>query len=302
VNIAFSSVSAFAAAVAEARTVDFSAYTLHAGAARDALVTAARSGARVRVRLERDPLDDAAGTLHAAARAAVGQLTAAGADAAVSAPGEPVLHLKAAVVDGVAWLDDRNWAGGPHETVLRDTDAADVALIGAALHGTAEATLNLATTKGAALALEVKLVRAAGNAPLAIESESFGTGGVYSALLARGRAALPTRLLVAGREAGEAGPGGDGERRRLAKLESLGVQVRTGNAHGVDLDEKLAIAETAAWAGSANASYARGAAGEQRDWGMTLREPAFVDGLRAAFEANWRAGVPFHAPQKGEGV
>jgi hypothetical protein len=59
-----------------------------------------------------------------------------------------------------------------------------------------------------------------------------------------------------------------------------------------DLDEKLAIAGDDAWAGSANATYARGAAGAQRDWGMATREPEVRRGLRAAFERNWHAARP----------
>ena len=72
---------------------------------------------------------------------------------------------------------------------------------------------------------------------------------------------------------------------------ALGVEVRVGNPKSGDLDEKLAVAGDDGWVGSANATYARGAAGAQRDWGMATREPVIVDGLRTAFERNWSRAV-----------
>lgn len=294
VSITLSAVPVFAAELARARTVDLSTYTLRAGAVRDALVGAARSGATVRVRLERDPLDGGGQALHRANAEAVAALTAAGADAELTGTDEPVLHMKAAVVDGVAWLDDRNWVGRGRETVVRDSDPADVAAVAAALRGERDREGDLRTTKAGAQALELDVMHAAVNAPLAVESESFGGGSIYNALLARAQAGEPTRLLVAGREAAEAGPRGDSERRRLARLAALGVEVRTGRPGARELDEKLAVAPAAAWVGSANATYAFGAAGDQRDWGLATREPTLVDALRAAFEANWSDARPFH--------
>jgi len=295
VSIAVSSLDAFTAAVAGARTVDFAAYLLRDGAVLRALVGAARAGAQVRVRLERAPLEAGDGVLQRAGRGAIAALTAAGADAAPTSSGEPVLHIKAAVVDGVAWLDDRNWAGSGSETVVRDSDRADVAALGAALGGIpgdAGSPGALSTTKAAAQGRELEVFAAAGGSALAVESESFGNGRIYDALLARGRAGAPTRLLVAGREAAEPSAAGERERRLLARLEGLGVDVRTGDPHGRDFAEKLALAPAGAWIGSANATYAHGAAGEQRDWGLVTGEIAVVDRLRAAFEANWRAACP----------
>jgi hypothetical protein len=292
-SITLASIPAAAAAIARARSVSLTAYTLRDGAIRDALITAARSGADVRVRLERDPLDDGTGSLHAANDETVARLRAAGADAALTGPGEPVLHMKAAVVDGVAWLDDRNWAGDGPETLVRDADADDVAAVAAGIAGKNGSDGHLGTTKSRSQVLEADLIRAAGSAPLALESESFGSGQIYNALLHRAEAGLPTRLLVAGREAQEPGTHGDTERKRLARLQSLGVDVRTGNPRGLDYDEKLAVAGGRAWVGSTNATYARGAAGAQRDWGLATREPSLVDGLTREFERNWHAAATF---------
>lgn len=289
-SIALSSVAAFTAAVAGAHRIDFASYTLAGGSVRDALETAARSGAWVRVRLEREPFDDPAATLHRANAKSLACLAAAGADAALTRPGEPVLHLKAAVVDGVAWLDDRNWAGpGSHATILRDDEPGDVAALGVVLAGGPAVGAQLATTKAEAQRRELDVVRAAGSAPLALATESFGTSEIAAALLARASAGGPTRLLVAGREAAEQNLSGKRERVQLAKLAALGVEVRTSDPAGRDGDEKLAVTAGVAWVGSANATFAHGASGKQRDWGLAIREPQVVDGLRAAFEADWQA-------------
>lgn len=288
--IVLDTAAGFIHTLAAARQIALTAYTLRGGQVLDALAAAARRGADVRVRLERDPFDDAAGTLHAANAAAIRTLRSAGASAELTKPGEPVLHLKAAVVDGVAWLDDRNWAAGGAQRILRDTDADDVAVVASAVAGGAGTDGHLATTKSGAQRLEADVIGRAGPAPLGVESESFGPGTIYNALLHRAQAQLPTRLVVAGREVAE--PGNRRERALLARMAALGVDVRVGDPAAGDLDEKMAVAGADAWLGSANATYAYGADGAQRDWGMSLREPAMVDGARAAFERNWRAARP----------
>jgi len=275
-----------------ARSIDLSSYTLRAGSVRDALILAAKNGARVRVRLEANPIDDAAGTLHAANADTIARLRAVGADAGVTAPGSPVMHMKAAVVDGVAWLDDRNWAGSGSETVIRDSDRDDVAAVADGLAGGTGADGHLRTHKGAAQYLEADVIARAGPAPLLVESESFGSGLIYNALLHRAQAHEPSRLIVAGREALQAGPRGDVERHRLARLASFGVDIRVGSGGDDDLDEKLAVAPGNAWVGSTNATYARAAAGEQLDWGLATRDPGLVDTLRARFERNWQLAKP----------
>lgn len=291
--IALDTAAGFIRTLANARRIALTAYTLREGEVLDALVAAAGRGADVRVRLERDPLDDAAGTLHRANAAALAALRTAGANAEATAPGEPVLHLKAALVDGVAWLDDRNWAAGGAERILRDSDADDVAAVSSAVAGGPGSDRHLGTTKSGAQRLEADVIAGAGPAPLAVESESFGNGTIYNALLHRAEAHLATRLIVAGREAGEAGS--RTERARLARLAALGVDVRAGDPQRGDLDEKLAVAGRDAWVGSANATCARGAQGAQRDWGMATSEPPVVDGLRTAFERNWLAARPLAA-------
>ncbi len=286
--IALDTAAGFVRALAHARSVSLTSYILNDGPVLRGLLAAAKRGADVRVRLERDPLDDVAGTLHRRNAAALAALQAAGAVAAPTRSGEPVLHLKAAVVDRVAWLDDRNWAGGGAERIVRDSDRADVAAVASAITGGRGGDGHLATTKSGAQRLEADIIARAGAAPLAVESESFGNGTIYDALLHRAEAHRPTRLLVAGRELAEAA--NHTERAHLARLAALGVEIRAGDPRRGDLDEKLAVGSGDAWVGSANATYARGAMGAQRDWGIATRDPAVRAGLQAAFERNWAAG------------
>jgi phosphatidylserine/phosphatidylglycerophosphate/cardiolipin synthase-like enzyme len=288
--IALAATADFVRSLASAHSVALTSYTLRPGPVLSALEAAARRGAAVNVRLERDPFDDAAGTLHVQNAAALAALRTAGATATATAPGEPVLHLKAAVVDGTAWLDDRNWAGGGAERIVCDTDSGDVAAVTAAVAGGPGADRHLATTKAGAQRLEAEVIAGAGHGPLVVESESFGNGMIYDALLHRAQAHEPTRLIVAGREAAE--PGSQTERAHLAHLAALGVEVRLGDPHRGDLDEKLVVADRDAWIGSANATYARAAAGDQRDWGLATRRPEIIDDLRAAFERNWSRARP----------
>jgi len=287
----------FVRAVAAAHTIVCSAYHLTpSGPVRAALIDAARRGADVGIRLEANPYGsdgeqqgrDNADTV-AAVNAAGGHARLTGTD------GEPPWHMKAAVVDGVAYLDDRNWAADGKETILRDTDPDDVAVVARTLAGTPSRDGHLRTTKHDAVALESEVIRGAGSVPVAVETESFGLGAIYADLLHRARAHQPTRLLVSNLELAE--PTAAREARALARLAAAGVEVRA-----VDNDEKIAVAGERAWVGSADATYANGPAGEQVDWGLATRVPPLVDALRAAFERNWAAGTPVPAsPDAGAG-
>jgi hypothetical protein len=67
--------------------------------------------------------------------------------------------------------------------------------------------------------------------------------------------------------------------------------VRTGTESG-----KLAVTEAAAWAGSANATYAGTAAGGQTDWGRAVSQPDLISGLRRRFDADWATARPWKRP------
>lgn len=270
-----------------ARSVLLTAYTLRPGRMLDALEAAARRGARVTVRLEGHPYADATGELTATNRAAIKALRRLGADAKLAdtnAHNGPALHMKAAVCDGVAYLDDRNWPGRG-DTIVRDDFRADVAAIeSAALQRRTERTPEFWTSKRDALWAERRLLASATNAKrVDVESESFGTGsGAYGALKLLAKAGVACRLIVARRDLSAK------SKRALASLSQAGVAVRVS-----DSDEKMAIVDrTRAWIGSANATSAY-ANGDQIDWGLRTDAPDVLRHLNRRFATTWNAATIF---------
>lgn len=270
-------------AIERGHTVLLSAYVLRPGELLNALEAAARRGAQVAVRLEGRPYagsdEKEAARLAAQNRCAVAQLRAAGGDAALVDTGDadgPPLHLKAAVCDGVAYLDDRNWPGDGADTIVCDDFRADVAATeGALLHTNAPPAKWFWTDKAQALAGETRLLYGARQArQVDVESESFGRGGAYGALKQLAAAGVHCRLLVAQRDVNPK------SRQALEDLERAGVQVRAG-----DFDEKMAILDGArAWTGSANATYGYQ---NQTDWGVRTDSPEVVSALQSHFNAHW---------------
>jgi hypothetical protein len=231
-----------------------------------------RRGARVTVAIESAPFrNDAGAKINAAATTRLRRL---GADVRL-APNE---HLKGAVIDGRAFLDDRNWAVSSADTVVRDDRAADVQAVRDAILGRpGDASPALATRKERALAGERRLLDSAlPGEDIVVQTESFGYGKeIYPALARLARAGKHVRLLVAGHDLRQS----PRERSAIAHLRRLGVAVRAS-----DNNEKFALCGKRGWIGSANATYARP---DQRDWGLRSNAPRIVRHLRRAFEAHW---------------
>ncbi|MBD5604175.1 MAG: hypothetical protein IAI48_03675 [Candidatus Eremiobacteraeota bacterium] len=257
--------------IGRASSVAVSAYVLEPhGAMARALVTAADRGASVSVTL--DGLD---------ARATARELRAHGIRVSYGAPSGDDVHLKAAVVDGVAYLNDRNWSAND-ETIVATSRASEVDAIRDAIAGRPRSVGRLATEKSAALALEADAIRHGGDR-IDVESESFGASAISAALRERVAAGAHVRLLVNARVAFERDS--FRERALLRDLAARGVEVRVAPAA-----EKLCVAGKRGWVGSANATYA----GEpMTDWGLALDDPAMLATLEDTFERNWSAGRPF---------
>ena len=196
----------------------------------------------------------------------------AGAAVALLPSDTAPFHLKAAVCDGTAYLDDRNWTKRGPETVLADDDPPDVALVRDALAGHGGADAALATRKDEALRREADLVDGAGGAPVVVETERVSTTPLTEALRRHARGGAPTTLIV-GRTAHRSRT----EAAALAKLAADGVAIRTGGHN-----QKLALAGDAAWIGSGNATGAAGRSAGQLEWGTVTREPPLVAAVREA--------------------
>lgn len=281
--IALSSMDQTVHAIRRAHEVTFSAYVLRSGATFDALCSAAKSGARVRVRLEANPYADD-GALSAENEQAVATLRTCGADAQLdrgSSAQRGYLHLKAAVCDGVAYLDDRNWAADGTQTIVRDDFASDARAVKEAILNRSGYDRDLfATQKQAALRDEARLIRSARSGDTVdVESESFSGSAVSVALREAAQRGVHCRLQVAARDVKQR------ELSQLRHLQANGVDVRLSNS-----DEKMAVLNgRRAWVGSANATFG---SSTQRDWGLRTNAPAVADHLESDFNVNWRAAIP----------
>ncbi len=285
--------AAFLAALETAHSVRFSAYVLNAGSAVvKALASACDRGAVIDVLLDGAPYRNGAGITRVNA-AAASELSRHGAHVHTTSSADPAMHLKAAVIDGTAYLDDRNWASEDRDTIVALDDADQVAAVAAALSGVAvpggAATTfgSLAIEKQAALALEARTIDEAPGDRIDVETESFGATAVSKALAHRAARGDHVRLLVS--QAELRGASGRRERLALAKLAADGIDIEaTANT------EKLCVAGDDAWIGSANATFSPG---PSLDWGLHSNDPAIVAGLERAFERNGSAGVKIKPAQ-----
>jgi phosphatidylserine/phosphatidylglycerophosphate/cardiolipin synthase-like enzyme len=268
-------------AIRGARSVLFSSYILFPGAALDALCEAAKAGAHVTVRLEGCLYGKGAvrRRLLGANRRAAAELRRAGAAVHLSRGAARQMHMKAAICDGAAYLDDRNWSGGAGDTIVRDGSAPHVrALRDAILTGKPYVSASFATTKRGAIASEQRLIRSAGaqSRRVDVESESFDHGGeVYSALLDLAKRGVRCRLIVAPRVKNPA------ELKDVQRLRAAGVAVRFANA-----DEKFAVAGSRAWIGSANASCVP-CNPDAVEWGLCTRARRIAAALQSTFDRTW---------------
>ncbi len=273
------SVPALTAALARGSEIALSAYVLRPGSAVErALERAAERGAHVVVSLEGRPYDGGRGPegeRQANARTAAA-LRARGAEVRLTSPADVPVHMKAAVVDGTAFLDDRNWTSGG-DAVISTDDPAEVAAVRAALAGESAGTPDLALDKARALALEAETIAAAPGDRIDVESESFGYSAVFEALRSRAEHGAHVRLLVAERE--YRSRHSSIERGALRRLGAAGVDIRITPS-----DEKLCIAGDRGWVGSANATDA---GQPMRDWGLRTSDPAVLAALQEHFCAAW---------------
>ena len=268
------------AALARGRRISVSAYTLGEGPMLGALMAAARRHAHVRVTLAWDRFVRGQPGLLAQNQAALAKLRAAGVhvDTDLAQHGTAPLHMKSAIVDGVAFLDDRNWRLNATEAIVEDDDRRDVRAIRAGQHLHAGTAGRLTTQKARALHMEAAVIRAAAGDRVDLETESLSQGEVLAAVRERAARGAHIRVLI-GSSLATAGA------RLLHALRAQGVEVRAlGGRGGRAGAGKMALTAGACWVGSANATYERPAT---IDWGLVTGDRALADNLRSHFEADW---------------
>jgi phosphatidylserine/phosphatidylglycerophosphate/cardiolipin synthase-like enzyme len=276
-------------AMSTARNITFCAYFIEpGGAVEQTLEDAAKRGAQVTVRLNGYFYQGRKAML-TGNKQAVRTLKALGADAKIVHHNDgdgPMMHLKAAVCDSVAFLDDRNWAQAD-DTVIRDTKRGDVDAVRRAASYVPASCDSVKLDKASALADESKLIRGARGHGVDVAVESVSTqGNLYSALLRLGRAGFKPHLLIS--KFGLRGKYG----HAAELLQRNGVVVRvTSNC------EKFAIAAgKRAWIGSANGTSSFRDA-KQFEWGMRTNVPAIVRALQSRFNSAWCRAQPL-PPEK----
>lgn len=272
-------------ALAGAGSVALSAYVLPRGSPLvGALEAAAAHGAAVRVRLPAARPGTTPPSVGRVNAGTVADLRAHGVDARLDDGVAFVRHLKAAAVDGRAFLDDRNWTRD--DVVLATDDPADVACVRAAVDGVAGTSTDLATDKRRAVAAEARAIVAAGPGDeIDVASESFGPSAVSKALMERAAAGNCVHVVVSDRVLRSAGKA---ERAALGRLIERGVDVRAGPQ-----TDKVCVAGTRAWLGSANATDSPPP--DVLDWGVETSDPKLVILAERTFAAAWEHARPLTA-------
>lgn len=279
--ISVSSTAEMLEALRTAREVTFSAYLLRPGPVADGLKQAARRGADVQVRADGNLYGDCAARTPES-RKVLRELRTAGVHALFvhcGKDGGPGLHMKAVVCDGVAFLDDCNWGRGGDTIVRDDTPSHVRAIREAALRRDARSIGVLAMNKFDALGAEARVLHGRRHVrEIDVETEDLGGSPASHALRALIAKGIACRVLVSER-AFNTYPG---THKAALSLRKAGADVRT-----VPASEKIAIAGSRAWIGSANATSTH-YNGRDVDWSLTCKNAAVVRALKHRFNAHWR--------------
>jgi PLD-like domain len=294
--VSLASTAAMVSSLQSAHDVTFSSYFLKPGPVEEALVAAARRrGVRVHARLEAT-LYGGSSRMTAQTRSAFKSLQKVHADVrAVHARDTdgPALHIKAAVCDGVAFLDDRNW-NMYGDTVLRDDTPSHVrAIRDAILHQHTAGVGRLALRKGDALQAEAHMLSASHTRVVDVETEFLGGTGVSKTLRELRARGVRCRLLISERAYKH-----DCKTTHTAaqSLAGTGVDVRLVTASG-----KIAIAGTHAWVGSANATSIYPHA-DAVEWSLTTSDKRVLRTLKKRFDMRWKAATPLQSYTRCSGA
>ena len=197
----------------------------------------------------------------------------------------PQLHLKAAICDGVAYLDDCNWRKSG-DTIVRDTSPQDVAALkSAALYDPSRPSPKLALNKFEALKLEADLLEKARKGDrVDVETESIDAGSpVYDELMRLPARGVRCRLL-----ANYAGT--PKQQSALRHLADDKVEVRT-----CAYTEKFATVDRRkAWIGSANATPWQ-MNPDSIEWGTVTGGNKLVRTIQRHFDAHWKTALRIDA-------
>ncbi len=268
--------SSFENVIAKGKNIRFSTYLLSPSSTLEqALVNAAKGGATLEVSLPSDSYVQSLGDVYQEDMESAQSIEAAGGtvmwDAGTQSPDNEPLHAKLAIVDGVAYLDGRNWDSS--DVIVSETASADLTAIGNAIALTPTDSPYLDTVKQDALALETTFVNDTPGTTIDFMTESFGAGNVANALIARAKAGATVHAIVLSSDTSQT------EDATLTQMQQAGIDVELNPASG---SEKLTIIGNSAWFGSSNAT-----AGSpyQIDWGAVFSSSSVLSTLQSNFNS-----------------
>jgi hypothetical protein len=270
-------------AISGGHSICFSAYVFTT-ASFDALDAAAKAGATETVVLphEEQTTDQTDATT----------LTTDGATIVWDSGTSPThpLHAKLAIVDGVAYLDGRNW--DTTDVTITDGNSSDFTAIENALNLNPTSSTNLDTLKSNSVTREANLITGgsySSSVTLRYMSESFGTDtAMNSALEAAALAGANVEIIVLKSDE----TGNATEQGVLTTLKGDGASVRLNGAGG---SEKMTLIsnKTSGWFGSANSTKYSANSDNYIDWGMTVTASGVLSSLQSYFDSTWSSSTPY---------
>jgi hypothetical protein len=205
-------------------------------------------------------------------------------------PNDNPLHAKLAIVDGVAYLDGRNW--DTDDVTITDGVPADYTAIENALNLNPTSSTNLDTLKSNAIAREDAFINGSGaksGVTLQFMSESFGSDtNTVTALENAAIAGATVEVIVLSSDES----GNSTEEAALNAMKADGVQIRLNPASG---SEKMTLIsnQSTAWFGSANATTSSTTATNYIDWGMTVTSASVISTLESYFNSTWSSSTAY---------
>lgn len=274
----------FTSTLSAGHSVCFSAYVFSTDSF-NALDAAAKAGATETVVLpqEESGLDSAkAATLQSDGATIVWDPGSSG--------GDNPLHAKLAIVDGIAYLDGRNWDST--DVVIDDGTSADFTPIENALNLNPTSSTNLDTLKSNSLAREVSYINGgtySSSVTLRYMTESFGTNpDVNAALEAAAQSGATVKIIVLKSDES----GNTTEQAELTTLKNDGAQIRLNPAGG---SEKVSLLSNSSsgWFGSANSTKDTTTSTNYIDWGMTVTDATVLSSLSSYFDTTWSSSTSY---------
>lgn len=207
-----------------------------------------------------------------------------------STGGDNPLHAKLAIVDGVPYLDGRNWDST--DVVIEDGTTADFTAIENALNLNPTSSTNLDTLKSNSLAREASYINGgsySGSVTLRFMSESFGSNPTINAALeAAAQSGANVEIIVLKSDES----GNTTEQTELTKLKNDGAQIRLNSAGG---SEKVSLLSNSSsgWFGSANSTKDTTTSTNYIDWGMTVTSSTVLSSLQSYFDTTWSSSTSY---------